>query len=294
MKITLLFLFLVSMVFSSCVFSPADDSPPPKPLFPDDPQGTNLPAGVVRTIDAHGNVVSIDHEFTTPQYTQAAVRLLLQEANWVAEEMEFTNEILPITEENVTGIFVPPFGFAHIHKAVGVVRTPNYVYMVSVGYKFSGLDVADYDQTCLKLEDTSLPLEQMDTNAACQLAVQWLSQASMDVEALNRDCRTHSAVSPYWNGLSKLGQVPSKHFVPIYYVWWTTPKNDATGSECVARVELFLPTKKLIHLSVHNPKYIQRQPLVFTNWNALFPGQGRVSLLPKATGSTFSPGPDRP
>jgi hypothetical protein len=279
---------------SSCAFLEPGEPPPPKPLFPDDPKGTGLPPGVPRMVDAQGNVISINHRFTTPQYRQAAVRLLLQEANRVAGEMQLANETLPITEANVQGLTVTPFGFSYIHKSIGVVCTSNYVYLVSKGDKFSGLVVADYDQTCLQLEKTSLPLAQMDTNAAYQLATQWLETASMDVNGLNRECKAHMALSTYWNGLTRLGQVPAKNFVPMYYVWWTSPKNDADGFGGVADVELFLPTKKLIQMNVDDPKYILREPLVFTNLNSLFPGTGRVTLLPKASIDIGSPGPSGP
>jgi hypothetical protein len=283
MKSACLFLFCASI---GLAFG-ADEPPNPRPLFPDDPLGTNLPVGVPRMVDTNGNVISINHGFTTPQYRLAAIQLLLQEANRVAKEMQFTNEVLPITGANVKEIFVPPFGFAYIHKAVGVVSTSNYVYAVSGGDKLSGLDVADYDQVCLKFERTSLPLEQMDTNAAYQSAIQWLAKASMDVKGLNRDCKAHVAVSAYWNGLAKLGQMPKKNFVPIYYIWWTTPKNDADGFGGVVQVSLFLPTKTLIHMTVKDPKYVLRQPLVFTNLASLFPGIGRITVLPNKMGTTM-------
>jgi hypothetical protein len=173
------------------------------------------------------------------------------------------------------------------------------MYLVSKGYKFSGLDVANYDQTCLNLKKTLLPLEQMDTNAAYQLATQWLASASMDVEQLNRDCQVQVAVSPHWNGLSKLGQMPGKEFVPIYYVWWTLPEKDAPKIggitfASIARVELFLPTKKLIQMSVDDPKYILRRPLTFTNLNSLFPGTGRVFVFTNKPGPVYHPGPSGP
>jgi len=56
------------------------------------------------------------------------------------------------------------------------------------------------------------------------------------------------------------------------------------------RRSLFLPTKKLIQMSVHDPKYILRQPLVFTNLSSLFPGTGRITVLPKPSGVVGSPG----
>jgi hypothetical protein len=217
--------------------------------------------------------------------------LLLQEANRVAEELRFPDEDLPITETNVTELRAYPFGFSYFQRSMGgVVCTSNYVYLVGRDNKFCGLDVANYDQTCLRLEKTSLPIEQMDTNAAYQLATQWLAALSMDVNGLNRDCKAHIALTPFWNGLAKFGQVPGKNFVPIYNVWWTTPENDAAGFGDVAYVELFLPTKKLLQLDVHDPKYILRKPLIFTNLNSLFPGTGRITVFTNEPGPIYYPG----
>lgn len=288
------FLLLTSSLIwlSSCASSEPFAS---RPVRADDPKGLKLPRGVPRGIDPDGNVVSIDHQFSTPQYQRAAAQLVLQEANRVAEEMRLPEEVLPITETNVLALHTYPFGFSYSENSMGgVARTSNYVYMVSKENKFSGLAVADYDQTCLRLAKTLVPLDQMDTNAAYQLATQWLATVSMDVAGLNRDCKPHAAVSAYWSGLGKLGRVPTKAFAPIYFIWWTTPENDSSGFGDVAYVELFLPTKKLVQLHVYDPKYILRQPLVFTNLDSLFPGTGRVTVFPKySPGPVYSPGHSR-
>jgi hypothetical protein len=38
-----------------------------------------------------------------------------------------------------------------------------------------------------------------------------------------------------------------------------------------------LPTKTLLSVSVEDPKYIMRSPLVFTNVAALFPGEAGIT-----------------
>lgn len=251
-----------------------------RPVRADDPKGLRLPRGVPRGIDGDGNVIVIDHRFTTPQYQLATAQLLLQEANRVAEEMGLADEVLPITEGNALELICYPFGFSYRENSLGgVIRTAHYVYLVGRENKFNQLVVAGYDQACLALRTTKTPLEQMDTNAAFQLATQALTTLSMDVNGLNRECTAHIAVSPFWNGLGKLGQVPSKDFVPIYFVWWTSPHNEAEGIGGAASVELFLPTKRVLQLRVLDPKYVLRKPLVFTNLDSLFPGTGRVIVL---------------
>lgn len=251
-----------------------------KPLREDDPKGLKLPRGVPRGVDSEGNVVSLDYRFTTPEYERAAIQLVLQEANRVAEDMRFDDEVLPITETNVIHVRVSPFGFSYKFNVLGgVVYTSNYIYKIGRANKFSGLVVANYDQTCLKLNKALVPLEQMDTNAAFQLATQWLTVAGVDVPRLNRECKAQVAVSPHWSGLGKLGNAPTRDFAPIYFVWWT-PYDDRVKFGG-ASVELFLPTKKLLQLDVRESKYVLRNPVVFTNLDSFFPGTGRVTVFPK-------------
>jgi hypothetical protein len=280
MRMRLLFLPGSLIGLASCAFLGTQTISPSKPLRADDPKGLRLPRGVPRGVDADGNVITIDHQFTTPQYQHAAAQMVLQEANRVAEEMRLADEVLPITETNVVELHTYPFGFSYCEKSMGgVVGTSHYVYLVGDDNKFNGLVVAGYEEVCLRLKKTAVPQEQMDTNAAYQFASHWLTSVSMDVDGLNQECKAHIAASPFWNGLAKLGQVPARAFVPIYYVWWTTPENDAEGFGSVASVELFLPTEKLLQLYVRDPKYILRKPLVFTNLVSLFPGTGRVIVF---------------
>ena len=63
-----------SFVWISCSVLSGKDIPPSKPLSPDDPKGTALPAGVPRVVDTSGNVISINQRFTTPQYQLAAAQ----------------------------------------------------------------------------------------------------------------------------------------------------------------------------------------------------------------------------
>lgn len=233
--------------------------------------GRPLPPGVPRTVETNGKVVYIPETFTTKLYQAAAFQLVLQEANQVAKDMQLPEE-LPVTETNVTGAYIGSFGYNYSVRSIGDVTTKNYYYGVLRGDKFSHIIVANYEQTCMKLQDgNKLPIAQMDTNAAYQLAIKWLAAAHMDVKGLNRDCKAHIALSPRENGVMNLGDVPEKEFVPMYYLWWTSPENDAHGDDS-AYVELYLPTKSLLQFVVNDPKYILRRPLVFTNLAALFPG----------------------
>ena len=119
------------------------------------------------------------------------------------------------------------------------------------------------------------PVARFDTNAPYQLATQWLAAAHMDVDALNRDYDVRVAVDGYWNNVS-MGELPKRRFTPLYIVSWLVKGKPHYSAGGGASVELFLPTKTLLSLSVEDPKYILRPPIAFTNLAALFPGKAEI------------------
>jgi hypothetical protein len=243
-----------------------------KPIDPDDPKGLKLPRGVPRMIDTNGTVVWIDPRFTTEEYNEAARRLLLREAERVAAQLNLTND-LPITSSNIVAVFISPFGFNYINGTIGTVTTSNYCYCVSQDSKFCYLLGTHQPDDCGRYRKLyTWAMSRIDTNQAYQLATQWLGDVSMDVNALNRDCRVTVELEKYY------GDAPPGKFVPIYFVSWTS-KDTAVGK---ASVRVFTPTKSLLQLCVEDPKYILRRPLEFTNLDSLFPGTGRVWTLPPA------------
>lgn len=255
----------------SLLHSRADDD-----LFkiPED-AAKELPPGVPRTVDTNGKVIYIEGAFTTKDYQQEALRLVIQEANKVARDLQLP-ETLPITESNLTHIYIAPFGFGYQLQAPGNITTSNYWYFVKRGNKLSDLTVADIDNRCRDyMAHYRWPITKLDTNAAYQLATQWMSKAHMDVAGLNREYDVYITLDPYWNGV-KMGQLPKRTFTPIYIVSWLPRSLAAESDGAVASVELFLPMQTLLSLSVDNPKYILRSPIVFTNLAALFPGKGTI------------------
>lgn len=233
----------------------------------------DLPPGVPRSIQPDGSVY-IEPTFTTPAYQKEAFKLVLQEANKVAKELKLP-EKLPITEADLTERFIGPFGDGYMYKRVGNITTKKYLYNVARGYKFNGLNIANYDKTCLDLKERGrLPMSQLNTNAAYQMATQWLENIQMDVKALSRDCRTVVEVDKFWNSVNPDEKTKQKGFVPIYNVHWITREKNTRGS--VAYVQLYFPTRTILQLSVNNPKYILRQPLIVTNLAELFPGKALI------------------
>ena len=200
--------------------------------------------------------------FTSAPYQKEAFGLVLREANKVALELNLP-EKLPITETDLTEFFISPFEYSYEEKSIGSVTTQQYVYCVSQGNKFSYLFGTHQNEDCRRYQKQyTLPITQLDTNEAYLLATQWLAAVSMDVDKLNHDYPVIVEVEHDYI------QSPPGKFVPVYDVYWAKERHNGS----VASVRLFTPTKTLLQLCVEDPKYILRQPLVFTNPASLFPG----------------------
>jgi len=199
--------------------------------------------------------------FTTPAYRNEALRLVIQEANNVAEELSLPEQ-LPIVKTNLIAAYIPsPRMAQRLGGALGNITTSNYTYYVSVGNKFSFLEQNNLEQGYDKLRSQYLwPVSRMNTNEAYQLATQWLAAASMDVKAITRDCDAHiDAFTPEGKN--------GKHFVPVYWVYWTSREAQARGT--VAEVEFVEPNKTIRKLRVNRPEYILRPSLQITNLDYL-------------------------
>lgn len=202
--------------------------------------------------------------FTTERYQEEAFRLVLAEANLVSRELG-VDEKLPIRKEDVRSAFISPYGFAIKEGEIGWIGTSNYSYGVERSNMFSDLDITDSVRVCNEYRrNFRIPMGRLDYKAASVFAIRSLEMVSMDIKALNRDCSIKVEVSRYWNDLGDGGLTKETTFVPIYDVLWFSKENQASGGD-VAYVQVFLPTKKLLQLHVHDPKYILRKPLKFTN-----------------------------
>jgi serpin B len=207
---------------------------------------------------------------TTPAYKKEALRLVLAEANRVAQELQLP-EKLPIEETNLVSIYIAnPWVGIGSGLGIGNITTSNYTYYMTVGGKFSYLTKRNLDQDfdCLKAE-YQWPLSRIDTNAAYQLAIKWMTAVSMDVRGLN-NC-PHIEISPW------IPEDAKDYFVPVYRIRWSVkanqPYTDNVGNKyewhSIASVELLLPTKDLRQLRVEESKYILRKPLEVTNLDYL-------------------------
>lgn len=213
-----------------------------------------------RTADASSNEpVYVDAStnpthwrFSTETYKQEVVRLLIQEANRVAQELNLP-ENLPITRSNLIEIFVAPPGLGmaapRLRGALGNVSTTNYVYHVNLERKFSGLIQRNLAEVCVEERKAYMwPAGQMDTNSAFNTAKQIMLAAGMDVAALNQDCSVEIRAPRY-----------GRFFVPDYWVNWRA------GGKLVAFVQFLEPARAVRQLQVLDPKYILRRPLEISN-----------------------------
>lgn len=215
-----------------------------------------LPPGVPNPIGPDGRYTQA-MSFTTRAYQSEALKEVIQEANRVAEQLQLPEQ-LPITTTNVVKTFINPFGYAYAKKAVGNVTTKHYAYYVSKGNRLSYIESPHQEELGRTFQKSHvLPVSQIDTNQAYQLATQWLAAALMDVTALNRDCRVDIELNRAYV------HPPQGKFVPLYDVMWSK-----AGSG-VASVRVFAPSKLLLQLRVEDPKYILRPPIVFTNLTEL-------------------------
>lgn len=220
--------------------------------------------------------------YTTDAYRNEALKLMIREAGRVAGDLNLP-ETLPITQSNLVSVFIAPFGFASLEGCIGRISTEKYAYSVSTSNRFDILCVANWEGLCREYQNQSrLPSNQIDTNAAYHMAIQWLAAAHMDVNGLNRDCHIDIEINSYWNGFSEGQNLQSRTFVPIYDVMWRTITNKtdvfayARGSE--AMVELFTPTDTLLQMHVDDAKYNLREPIVFENLADLVGGSNILDL----------------
>ena len=204
--------------------------------------------------------------FTTPAYQAEALSLLVDEANQAAIKLNI-GEVIPITRSNLLGAYIAPPISEIKGQGLGNVASKKYIYCVSEGNKLSSIVLDNHDQELRRMvEKFCWPLSRINTNGACKLATQWMTALSMDVKGLNRDCKLF--IEPV-----KLDGFQKNLFVPVYNVNWKIKGqetfgglgNDEDNFHTVASVRLFLPTKMLMDLTVHDSKYILRKQLLVTN-----------------------------
>jgi hypothetical protein len=184
-------------------------------------------------------------------YHALAIGLLLDQMNKLAEELSLP-EKLPITKNDIVGVALTPPMAAKESKSLGSLSTAKYKYSFCLDDKFSALE-PNFSKTTNDYQRLTTnylwPISRQNTNAAFDLATNFLTSASVNVQALNHDCSIE--VRSFTQN--------SRSFVPLYWVTWRQEH------EIVALVEVFEPTKTLRRLRVERPKYISGNPVDVAN-----------------------------
>jgi hypothetical protein len=190
---------------------------------------------------------------TTPAYRQAALSLVLQEANHYAARLKLS-ERLPIASNDLREVRIATPWLEQKFGMLGSIRTENYSYGVAKGNRLvyiTGKEEAQRLDVSHKRKHVR-PWSELNTNTAFQLATQWLTLAYVDVARLAREYECTIGAVEFGDG-----------FVPNYSVWW------GRAGQTVVKVHLFEPERLLTSLHVEDPSLVLRPPLVITNRDEL-------------------------
>lgn len=199
---------------------------------------------------------------TTEAYKEAALEILLAEANQIARELELP-ERLPIKRSDLLEVRINTPYWAEHAGWFGFVGTSNYFYYANVGKRLGWIDPdfgPDEGRRPAFMELLRkrfvAPKAQMNTNAAYAMATQWLARVGMDVPALERDAERVDISA--W-------EIGGK-FVPVYLVRWQKlalyrGNSSPPKFESIASIQFVAPERRILQMRVNQAKYIRRKPL---------------------------------
>jgi hypothetical protein len=188
---------------------------------------------------------------TTQADKRNITRLIIKEANDVAAALSLADS-LPLKESDTREVFISPPRFANDLGALGNIKTLNYRYCVSQGWKLSYIIKLNQESGIQNWEKSyCCPASELNGYGAYQLATQWLALASMDVKGLNASYPWVVEAEHFWS--------KTNAFLPLFTVRW---KRGDAWERNVASVSLFLPTRTLVELRVEDAKFILRKPLM--------------------------------
>jgi hypothetical protein len=147
---------------------------------------------------------SFDPRFSSEPYEREALRLIILEANSVATALHLP-EKLPITEESLKRVYILPYAMTEDSgRRIGNVHTVDFGYFVSIDHKLSYVESTHQDEDYIRaMRSLRWPISKLDTNEVYQWAIRWLTAASIDVKALNKDCLLHIRPDVYANSITK-------------------------------------------------------------------------------------------
>jgi hypothetical protein len=190
-------------------------------------------------------------------YKATVLAMALAQANQVAQQLNLPCQ-KPIEHSDLKWAYVSPPGLSKPLLPSVSFDTKDFAYSftdgklhVIHGFAYSNWDMEHYHQW-VKMRSL------VDSNAAYQLAAQWLSTVSVNVPALNRNYPLTVGQPFFWADPSSATNT-NRVTLPIYQVKWGNP-----GDPAVA-VEIFGPTKELMDLHVEDQSFSTRTNLFLTN-----------------------------
>jgi hypothetical protein len=222
--------------------------------------------------DERDDLQRVQMRATTSAYREAMLDLLLAEVNQIARDLDLP-EKLPIRRSDLLEVRVNTPYWADWSQASGGITTSNYHYFASVGNRLTWVDPnfgPDAIQEQKYMESLwrryAMPVSQMNTNAAYAMATQWLAEAGMDLQGIERDA-DRVEVMAFERGT---------RFVPVYVVAWQRLATHRAMSvdmpptfESIASVRLVSPERRLLQMRVNQLKYVRRKPLLLPNRDKL-------------------------
>jgi len=228
-------------------------------------------------------------------YRAAAIRQMLQEANWAADRLNLPTEH-PLQIANVLDDYTGSPWFAVLHSTnqfpdtafgahifdasipreerlralkiglSGRIDTANFEFGFDQGRlrAVTRMDDPETERYSRRLNELVGKPSLIDTNGAYQLATKWLAAIDVDVTTLRKLKRTINQLHYLPRGATNAVALP------LYYVDFGNKHYPAAGNlhafdEPLVSVEILGTTKELQDLRINDPSFSRRPLLLVTN-----------------------------
>ncbi len=210
------------------------------------------------------NIIQFLH--TTASYQTAVFQLMVGEANLAAKQLDLSDSRPLVINQNTNewNVSPPPMGIG------GSVLTSNYIFEFQKG-QLAWVKKTDWFQKVTppitNLVELASRRSLLDSNSAYQLATQWLSRLSVDVNGLERRFPPNVFQVParrIASDGSNLPGVSNNIATPLFKISWGDRKPPMDMMNPV-RVEILGTTKELLDLSIRDASLFKRPPIAVTN-----------------------------
>jgi hypothetical protein len=219
------------------------------------------------------NLIAFLH--TTAAYQAAVLQLMVGEANFASEQLNLPERLPSATNLlAVADVWPAPMGVG------GGVGSSNYVFQFEKGRLIKVLKtdwMQKLDPSATNLFELSKRPSLIDTDAAFQLATQWLSRLWVDLPAVEAKYPHHvtqmttripgdrsSVIPRNRRGIDTASPAIQKVMTPLFTISWGdhAPPMDLSNP---VRVKILGSTKELIELDIKERSVSLRPRLVLTN-----------------------------